>query len=304
MSRADVRSFATAARSDVGLVREANEDFMAEFQRPSGHRLLVVADGMGGHKGGATASRLCVETIGEVFRNSSDEPATLLREALQVANERIFHEAAENRDLAGMGTTAVLLLVTPEANAWVAHLGDSRAYLLRDGKLTPLTEDHTVVAAMIKRGFLTEDAADTHPRRHELVRCVGFHRDAEPEVSHHDVLPGDRFLLCSDGLSGQLSDAEISEILQREALSDAVVTMVEASNARGGIDNVTVMIGALPGGATTLIEESPRLPDGRLADQTRARDQHDRRVRRIAGVTAVVAAALATGLLWLSLGNL
>jgi protein phosphatase len=304
MSRVELRSFTTASRSDVGRVREVNEDFMAEFERPSGHRLLVVADGMGGHKGGATASRLCVETIGDVFHRSSEAPEALLRDSLHEANERIYQVASQDESLTGMGTTAVLLLLTPEGDAWVAHLGDSRAYLLRHGEIEALTEDHTVVAAMVKRGMLTAEAAETHPRRHELVRCVGFHHEPEAEVSRHDVLPGDRFLLCSDGLSGMLGDEELGEILQREALGDAVVTMVEAANARGGVDNITVIAGAIPGGATTVVDTSPGLPATEWLAEARAGERRDRQVRRIAGATAIAAALVAATLILLSLGGL
>jgi protein phosphatase len=293
-------AFATASRSDVGLVRQVNEDFMAEFERPSGHRLLVVADGMGGHRGGATASRMCVETIGEVFRRSTEAPAAFLRDALHEANDRIYRASREDAELSGMGTTAVLLLVTPNGEAWVAHLGDSRAYLLRGGSMRALTEDHTVVAALVKRGILSDDVAAGHPRRHELVRCVGFHHAPEPDLSRHELLPGDRFLLCSDGLSGMLREDEIAEILKRESLSDAVVTLVEAANARGGADNITVMIGAVPGGATTVIESSPRPPAVEWLGEARRRELRDRRIRRIAGATAAVAAALAAALVWLS----
>ena len=304
MNLPDLRTFVTASRTDVGRVREANEDFMAAFERPSGHRLLVVADGMGGHRGGATASGLCVETIGEVFHRSSEAPEALLREALHEANERVYRKAAEEPELAGMGTTAVLLLLTPDGEAWVAHLGDSRAYLLRDGVMTALTEDHTVVAAMVQRGFLTEEAAESHPRRHELVRCVGFHHAQDPDVTRHEVAPGDRFLLCSDGLTGLLGSDEIAEILQREALDDAVVTLVEAANERGGVDNITVMVGAVPGGATTVIDRALSVPSGEWLAASRAQDRRNSHVRRIAGATALVAAALAAVLVWLSWDSL
>jgi len=304
MTSRDLRAFATASRSDVGRVRDANEDFMAVFERPSGHRLLVVADGMGGHRGGATASRLCVETIGDVFHRSSEAPEALLRDALHAANENVYQLAGEDPKLAGMGTTAVLLLLTPASEAWVAHLGDSRAYLLRDGVMSPLTEDHTVVAAMVRRGVLSPEAANDHPRRHELVRCVGFHHAQEPDVSRHEVHPGDRFLLCSDGLSGLLSDAEMGAVLQREALEDAVDTLVGAANERGGLDNITVVVGAVPGGATTVIDSAPSLPAREWLEATRAQDRRNSRVRRIAGATALLAAVLAAGLLWLSWGSL
>lgn len=303
MSRLDPRSFATASGSDVGHVRDANEDFTAEFERPSGHRLLVVADGMGGHRGGATASRLCVETIGDVFQRSTEEPEALLRTALVTANDRIYQTATADASLEGMGTTAVMLLLTPQGEAWVAHAGDSRAYLLRTGEIRPLTEDHTVVGAMVKRGMLTEEEAESHPRRHELIRCVGFHNEPDPDVMHLEVQPGDRFLLCSDGLSGQISDEEIAAILLREALPTAVETLVQAANGRGGVDNVTVSLAAVPGGATTVVDSAPRVERAAWLDgQGFDRAKHAR-FKRIAGATAVVAALLAIAMLWLTLGG-
>lgn len=307
-------AFTTAARTDVGRVRDANEDFVAEFEDPSGRRMLVVADGMGGHRGGATASRLCVETLGEVFHESIETPETLLRDALRAANERVHRTAHGDLELAGMGTTAVVLLLTPDDGAWVAHLGDSRAYLLRDGVLRPLTQDHTLVAAMVQRGLIEAEAAETHPRRHELVRCVGFHDEVEPEITRLEVLPGDRFLLCSDGLSGQVDEAEIAAILQRECPRGAVGALVEAANGAGGRDNVSVLVAAVPGGADTAVE--PALP--RLHAQTTAplplapalaaaRQAAERlapepgRARRVAAIIAVVAGVLTIAVLWLTL---
>jgi protein phosphatase len=290
----------TASRSDVGLVREANEDFMAVFERPSGHRLIVVADGMGGHRGGSTASRLCVETVGDIFQRSSEEPEACLRNALETANDRIYQAARADVELTGMGTTAVLLLHTPDHEAFVAHLGDSRAYLFRDGVMKPLTEDHTVVAAMQRRGILSDEDADKHPRRHELSRCVGFHPEVQPEVARLDVNPGDRFLLCSDGLSGQVTDDEIAAVLRREALEDAVITLVEAANARGGVDNVTVVVAAVPGGSTTVIDSAPRLPAAEWLPEHERTDERERRKRHIARAIAAVAAPLALGILWLA----
>jgi serine/threonine protein phosphatase PrpC len=293
----------TASETDVGLVREANEDFMAVFERPSGHRLLVVADGMGGHRGGSTASRLCVETVGDVFQRSSEEPEALLRDALETANDRIYQAARRDVELTGMGTTAVLVMLTPDFEAFVGHLGDSRAYLLRDSVMKPLTEDHTVVAAMQRRGLLSEEAAGKHPRRHELSRCVGFHPEVEPEVARLEVHPGDRFLLCSDGLSGQVTDDEIAAVLRREALAEAVTTLVEAANARGGVDNVTVVVAAVPGGTTTVIDSAPRLSAAEWLPTNERTDGKERHKRRIAGATAAVAALLALGMLFLTLSK-
>jgi protein phosphatase len=244
-------------------------------------------------------------------------------------------------ELAGMGTTAVVLLLTPEAEAWVAHLGDSRAYLLRDAVLRRLTEDHTVVSALIQRGVLEPEAAETHPRRHELVRCVGFHSEVSPEITRIEVLPGDRFLLCSDGLSGQVPEEEISATLLRESAADAAASLVAAANAAGGRDNVTVVVTAVPGGATTVVDQvtpglpagpgtaadspgTPESPNASHPNELRPEDHpgqtgrnepgfaarlaaergeaaRQQQRRRAAAVTAIVAAVLAIGVLWLTL---
>ena len=319
LSGDSLRALTTAGLTDVGLVREENQDFLAEFESPSGVRLLVVADGMGGHQGGSEASRLCVETLGDVFRRSSEDAEPLLREAIAEANDRIHRTAASNLDLSGMGTTVVLLLLDGD-RAWVAHVGDSRAYLMRDGSLRALTEDHTVVAALQKRGILTAEQAEKHPRKNELVRCVGFHQEASPEVTEVPVLPGDRFLLCSDGLSGQVAEDEIASVLAGESPTDAAKTLVRAANAAGGRDNVTVLIAAVPGGATTVVDRAaPFLPPAPPADTARSpipaaspptlaqvaarREEiaRDRRRRLGAAWIAIVAGALAIGVLWLTL---
>ena len=304
MSRPAIPPIATASRTDVGVRRAANEDFLAEFERPSRGQLLVVADGMGGHRGGATASRLCVETIGEVFQRSTESPERFLADVLEAANDSVRNAAAADPELRRMGTTVALLLFTPEGEAWVAHVGDSRVYRMRDGVIEPLTEDHSVVGAMVRRGILTEEEAARHPRRNEVLRCIGTHADPLPDIESVDVRGGDRFVLCSDGLCGQLVDSEIARILQDESLDAAAQGLVDAANAAGGVDNVTVVVAAVPGGVTTSIDEAPQLLRGAglEAGALRDLDRRGRRTRTIAGLTALVAGLLALAVLWLTFG--
>lgn len=231
-------------QTDVGCRRTENQDAFADFQDELGYRLLVVADGMGGHQGGATASRICVETLGEAFRASSEPLPDRIRCGLERANEQILEVAASDSRLEGMGTTAVVLAFTPRGEAVVAWVGDSRAYRLREGQLEQLTEDHSLVAEMVRQGMISPEEAVGHPRRNELLRSVGVHSGAEVEVRRIDARPGDRFLLCSDGLCGELPAAAIAEELAGDPVEAAAV-LIEKANRSGGPDNITVQIATL-----------------------------------------------------------
>ena len=240
-----------ASLSDVGRVRSVNEDSCDSFLRSDGTRLLVVADGMGGHRGGAVASREALATIASTFTESTLDPArdlaSLLVRAIERANERVFSLARQDPELAGMGTTVVAFLLDAEGRAAVAHVGDSRAYRLRGGRLEALTSDHSVVAEMLQRGVLTAEEAAFHPRRNEILRSVGVLPDVEVELATVEVAPDDWFLLCSDGLCGVVSDAEIEEVLVHTRSPQAAVTaLVDLANDCGGPDNVTVQILAIP----------------------------------------------------------
>ena len=198
-----------ALRSDVGLVRSENQDFGTyttseeEIDSHTGGRLLIVADGMGGHRGGATASRLAAETVKAQFLGSeTNDIPTALRDSLVRANARIFAEAQANPELRGMGTTTSVLAIRGR-QGWFAHVGDSRIYLVRDGGIRQLTEDHSLVATMVREGLLTSAEAETHPRRNVLQRSMGVAEDVEVDLSGpFDLQPGDTFILCSDGLHG------------------------------------------------------------------------------------------------------
>jgi protein phosphatase len=236
----------TAWLTDVGRVRSENQDACTELRHASGARLWVVADGMGGHQGGATASRLALEALGEAFAREPRVGAEWLRRSLEEANARIYRAAGRSPDLFGMGTTCVALLLSADGAAWVAHVGDSRAYRLRDGELRPLTADHSAVAELERRGLISAAEAAVHPRRNELLRSIGVESDVEVDVAPVDVRPGDRLLLCSDGLCGVVPESEIAALLGAGPPAQAARALVDAANARGGPDNVTVVIGALP----------------------------------------------------------
>jgi protein phosphatase len=244
----------SAAGSDVGRTRSENQDAFGEFSTPAGEWLFVVADGMGGHRGGSTASRLCLEAIQRAF-SGPDSAEVRLRRGFELANTRI-HEAADgDPDLVGMGTTAVAVALAPDGTGALAWAGDSRAYRYRDGALEQLTIDHSVVGEMIRTGVISPLEAETHPRRNELMRAIGPLASVEVETGLLRHAPGDRFLLCTDGLWGPVPAAEIAAALGYESAELAVKTLIARANALGGPDNITALIASVAEGAR--LEETP-----------------------------------------------
>lgn len=243
-----------AGLSDVGLVRLSNQDAFAVLN-PGG--LWVIADGMGGHAGGDVASRIAAETsvrflesdIRERAATAGPSPAQIeasLREAVRRSNRAIRLEAGRKPGLAGMGTTIVILLIVSGATpcAAIAHVGDSRAYLLRGKSLSPLTRDHSAVEEYVRQGLITREQAVLHPHRHILSRALGIEATVEPDVSFHPLEPDDFLLLCTDGLSKMLDDRQIAATILRAGPSPEAMcgALVEEANAGGGEDNTTVIV--------------------------------------------------------------
>jgi protein phosphatase len=235
-------------RTDVGLVRSENQDFGActtpdeERQGHPGGRLLIVADGMGGHRGGATASRLAAETVKAQYlgAETTDIP-TALKDSLSRANSRIFQEAQSNPDLRGMGTTTSVLAVR-EGQGWLAHVGDSRIYRVRDDRIEQLTDDHSLVATMVREGLLTTAEAETHPRRNVLQRSMGVAEDVEIDLRGPiELREGDTFILCSDGLHGVVKEDELREV-SKMSIEAAAEEFLRRALERGAPDNVTVIV--------------------------------------------------------------
>lgn len=235
--------FEYGACSDVGRVRELNEDrFLAMFV--NGWFIGAVADGMGGHEGGEVASGIAVEevdkaapaltsraSVGEVFQ------ATFAR-----ANARILQEAARSPALAGMGTTLTAACVGA-GRVWLGHVGDSRAYLLRRGQMAQLTDDDSLVEELVRQGQISAQEALFHPRRNVLLRALGAESETICQVVEETVEAGDVLLLCSDGLTAHVSDAEIPPVVEGAAtLQEAAEKLVGLANERGGSDNVTVVL--------------------------------------------------------------
>lgn len=227
------RSF--AARSDVGSVREHNEDSYL-VKTP----LFVVADGMGGHEAGEVASRIAVTTM-EAHAPKSTSPEALANAVLK-ANEAVLRGAKDGTGKPGMGTTLTAAFVF-EGEATIAQVGDSRAYLLHDGKLQRITRDHSLVADLIEQGRLTEAEARFHPQRSVITRALGSDPNMQPDLYTLHVEEGDRLVLCSDGLCSMIADDEIEAILlDNPAPAQACDALVEEAIIAGGLDNVTVIV--------------------------------------------------------------
>lgn len=219
--------------TDIGLVRATNQD---NFYIDTPGKWTVLADGMGGHKGGETASSIAVDVIKKSMTEN-----TGLKEAIDNANKSVFDFAAENEEFSGMGTTIVLCKVMGKT-ATIAHVGDSRAYKFGNGELTRITKDHSIVQQLIDSGTITEEQAKYHPQRNLITRAVGTEKSIEVDIDVVDFIKGDCILICSDGLSSYVNEEEILNILKTNTGSKAVDELINAANKTGGKDNITVVL--------------------------------------------------------------
>ena len=255
--------------SDKGRVRRENEDYMGYFETLNGD-VFLVCDGMGGHAGGAFAAQLAVSSVREFLeRKYYDDPADAIKDALEYANRVIYDKAQNTPEYNGMGTTAVMLIVQG-AKVWWGHVGDSRMYLQSFDGLRRLTNDHSFVQRLIDEGSITEEEALTHPRRNELMAALGVHADVAVEVYEHayTTIQNDIILMCSDGLTNAVSEAEIEHILgvAKASSQQKAVKLVEIANTNGGPDNITVQVVTFTNtpivvGATTNTVVTPLAPD-------------------------------------------
>jgi serine/threonine protein phosphatase PrpC len=230
-------NYRIGVKTDVGRRREVNEDSFLVHEP-----LFVVADGMGGHVAGDIASSTAIDTIKEQSPSASAEDLNTLAGLVLRANSRILEKAQGDSTLRGMGTTCTLLLLD-SSKAHFAHVGDSRAYLLRGGTLTQITEDHTLVGRMVKEGRLSAEDAERHPQRSIVTRALGVDSEVEVDLMTVDVAEGDRILICSDGLSSMLDFESIAAILNEDPDPQAAAErLVDAANDAGGEDNITVVI--------------------------------------------------------------
>ena len=245
------------ATTDVGQVRTSNEDSFLVDERLG---LFAVADGMGGHSAGEVASFTALEALRAAIASQKN-----LEQAIAVANEAVYEKASQDESLEGMGTTMTAFTLGPDGTPIVGQVGDSRAYLLRDGQLSQLTQDHSLVEELVQEGTITQEQADVHPQRAIITRALGIEPTVEVDVFSTPVRTGDRLLLCSDGLTSMIRPEQISRILQlEEDPAHAAESLVDAANEAGGEDNVTaVVIDIVDGSSSPItIQDGDAPPDG------------------------------------------
>lgn len=249
-----------AGATDVGVVRRVNQDAFGRYENAErGELLLVVADGLGGHQGGETASRMATELLGPLVASGDDPPDQRLVRAIEETNRQIHDESRRDYTKEGMGTTVVCLLIASDGPSFVAHVGDSRLYRMREGRIESLTEDHSLVAALVRQGALSPEEARTDPRRNQILRALGVRKDVEIDVAVVEPRPGDTYLLCTDGLHGLIDEPAILALAEADAREPAgtrppidaavdlaVARLIDAAKCAGGTDNVTCMLARFP----------------------------------------------------------
>ncbi len=246
--------------TDVGKKRKVNEDSFlclslaesADKETPSAS-LLVVADGIGGHSGGDTASAMAVDMIGLLrsrFKASlpaADDIEEALEASVQEANRRIFQKASQDQSLNGMGTTLVAAIVS-DSSALISNVGDSRAYLIRNGEIIQVTQDHSWLAEQRKMNMLSDEEILKSPFRHTITRSLGFESDVRVDTFSVDLVPGDALLLCSDGLYESLPDQELAKIVRKSGNAEKICRrLIKNANKKGGHDNITAVVARVSG---------------------------------------------------------
>ena len=232
------------AATDVGRIREVNQDYIFCSMEPVGKlpNLFLVADGMGGHKAGDLASRYTVETLIKSIENSgSDNPITIINDAIVEANRKLLEKAAESEQYSGMGTTLVVCTIIGES-MYVANVGDSRLYLY-DGRLSQITRDHSLVAEMVALGKLGRDEARRHEKKNVITRAIGGSKEVMADFFEAELTAGNRIIMCSDGLSNMVEDEEIERVLASDIpIEDKTKQLLGRANENGGKDNIAVVI--------------------------------------------------------------
>lgn len=234
----------TFSMTDIGRKREINQDYVFATDETIGNlpNLLVVADGMGGHRAGDFASRFTVEVLEEEVQNSKEtHPEQILGNAIQTANERLMEEAAKDSRLEGMGTTLVAATILDHV-LYFANVGDSRLYLINK-EIRQLSKDHSMVEEMVRLGGLTEEEAKHHPDKNIITRAMGVKDKVEPDFFEYRLKGGDTILMCSDGLTNMVDDDEIFQIVKSARdIVEAVETLIQRANENGGSDNIGIVL--------------------------------------------------------------
>lgn len=293
-----------------GNVRKQNEDSCGVFEVPNG-KLYIVCDGMGGHAGGATASKIGVDSIANYFQQAKYPDVKLaLADALEYANLQIIDAANEMPSLKGMGTTACVLLIQGD-EAWIAHCGDSRIYLYcaEQQWLHRITKDHSYVQGLVDQGIITDAEAESHPNKNRILKALGIKPDCKPTICEQPILPanGDTFLICSDGLSGMVNDEQLQYVLQQDGtILNKGQMMIQLALQAGGLDNITtqlIKISDSPHAHSVFVSQNPKerlvvtsvqspKPSGSKKPAPKARP------KIFYGMTIVVAVLVVCGVLW------
>lgn len=234
-------------RTDRGRIRQNNEDSVGTFVNRDGHRLAIVADGMGGHRAGDVASNMTLTHLQKMWEESegiqtADQAETWLRTHILQVNKLLFEHANNNLECEGMGTTIEAVIAT-QLFSTLAHIGDSRCYILNDIGFQQLTEDHTLVNELVRTGQISKEDAEHHPRKNVILRALGTEPEVKIDIKTIMFEEGDFLLLCSDGLSNKVNEAEMVTILQNEdCLEQKASTLINMANENGGEDNITLII--------------------------------------------------------------
>ncbi|MCX6159186.1 MAG: Stp1/IreP family PP2C-type Ser/Thr phosphatase [Ignavibacteriae bacterium] len=231
--------------TDVGKVRQKNEDYLESFESPFGY-VFVVCDGMGGHTAGEVASRLAVATIKENILNNPQgvtNTKQIIIDSVNLANHRIIEKWTDEPELKGMGTTAVVLIVKTNI-AYYAHVGDSRMYMIRNSKIYQMTRDHSFVQTLVDGGLISYEEAEHHPRKNEIMQALGITSEIKVDVNNIglNLYKNDTFIMCSDGLSGLITDEDIQRIVNTNDPQEASLKLLATANNNGGFDNITVQV--------------------------------------------------------------
>lgn len=234
----------TFSKTDIGMVREVNQDYVFATEAPIGNlpNLLVIADGMGGHRAGEYASRLAVEVVKQELEGSAEDgPEAMMRNAITRANERVLEAARQDAKLSGMGTTLVVATVI-ERTLYFANVGDSRLYLLNDD-IKQLSKDHSLVQEMVRLGGINQEEAKYHPDKNIITRAIGAKDEVEIDFFEYRLKKGDIILMCTDGLSNMVEDEEILHIVKcSRDVVEAVEQLIERAKDNGGSDNIGVIV--------------------------------------------------------------
>ncbi|OZU90367.1 protein phosphatase [Virgibacillus indicus] len=233
--------------TDTGKVRSHNEDSGGIFYNTTGQMLAVIADGMGGHQAGDVASEMATTLIKNEWEECSEmrspeESAAWLSKTIAYLNKEIYAHATQNEECFGMGTTIVIMICIEDIIT-VAHIGDSRCYILNENGFNQITEDHSLVNALVQSGQITKDDALSHPRKNIVLKALGTEEQIEPDIQTLELEQDNKILLCTDGLTDKVQDAELLEIIQTsEDIETAGKSMIESANDRGGDDNITLIL--------------------------------------------------------------